>query len=203
MAATDIILPPPSRTGSTSLEEALARRRSVREFTQQQPLTLAQLSQLLWAAQGITGPGHRTAPSAGATYPLEVYLATGNAEGLPAGLYHYLPEQHRLRAVLESDLRQRLAAAAASQEWIARAPAVLVIAAIPERTASRYGVRAERYVHMEAGHAAQNVLLQATSLGLVATPVGAFNDTEVIRLLRLPADSTPLYLIPVGTTSKP
>lgn len=197
MAATGITLPPPSKMGSISLEEALARRRSVREFTQQ-PLTLGQISQLLWATQGHSGPQHRTAPSAGATYPLEIYLVVGNTENLPAGLYRYLPEQHRLETVFEGDIRQRLAAAAADQEWIGRAPAVLVIAALPQRTASRYGVRAERYVQLEAGHAAQNTLLQATSLGLGAAPVGAFNDAEVSRLLHLPAGSTPLYIIPVG-----
>ncbi len=196
-AATGIALPPPSKTGSMSLEEALARRRSVREFAQQ-PLALGQVSQLLWATQGLSGPQHRTAPSAGATYPLQVYLVAGNVESLPAGVYRYLPEQHRLETVFEGDIRPRLAAAASGQGWIGSAPAVLVIAALPERTASRYGKRAERYVHMEAGHAAQNALLQATSLGLGATPVGAFNDAEVSRLLRLPAGSEPLYILPVG-----
>ncbi len=185
-----------------SLEEALAHRRSVREFAPG-ALTLSEVSRLVWAAQGVTDPGHRTAPSAGATYPLEVYLVAGNVENLSSGIYHYLPEQHRLEFVSGGDDRPRLADAAASQEWVSRAAMVVVIAAALDRTAARYGKRAERYVHMEAGHAAQNLLLQATALGLGATPVGAFNDTEVSRLLHLPASEAPLYLIPLGRLSRP
>lgn len=185
-----------------SLEEALAHRQSVREFSAD-ALTLSDISRLVWAAQGITAPGHRTAPSAGATYPLEIYLAAGKIESLAAGVYHYLPERHRLELVSEGDIRPRLAGAAMNQEWLRGAPLVMVIAAVSDRTAARYGRRAERYVNMEAGHAAQNLLLEATALGLGATPVGAFDDAEVTRLLHLPVGETPLYLIPVGRPAHP
>lgn len=201
-AAATVDLPVPPKAGVMSLEEALAHRRSVREFSAD-ALTLSDISRLAWAAQGVTGSEHRTAPSAGATYPLEVYLAAGKVEGLAPGVYRYLPERHRLELVSEGDIRERLADAAMNQEWLRRAPLVMVIAAVPDRTAARYGRRAERYVNMEAGHAAQNLLLQATTLGLGATPVGAFDDAEVTRLLHLPVGETPLYLIPVGRPAHP
>ena len=200
--AAGVNLPALPAAGTMSLEETLARRRSVREFAPG-PLTLAEISRLVWAAQGVSGPGHRTAPSAGATYPLEVYLAVGEVENLSAGVYRYLPERHHLEAVSAGDIRLPLADAAVDQKWISRAATVVVIAAVFERTTARYGKRGERYVHMEAGHAAQNLLLQATALGLGATPVGAFHDTEVSRLLHLPAGTTPLYLIPMGRTHRP
>lgn len=196
-SARGVILPAPPAAGAMSLEEALARRRSVREFASG-ALTLAEASRLAWAAQGVTEPERRTAPSAGATYPLEVYLVAGDVKNLAAGVYRYLPGLHRLEAVADGDIRLPLAAAAVGQQWVSRAALVVVIAAVFERTTARYGKRGERYVHMEAGHAAQNLLLQATALGLGATPVGAFNDAEVARLLHLPAGATPLYIIPVG-----
>ncbi len=180
-----------------SLEEALAHRRSVREFSTS-ALTLSEISRLAWAAQGISAPGHRTAPSAGATYPLEIYLAVGNVENLSAGVYHYLPEKHRLEVVSSGDIRGPLAAAAVGQGWLSHAPVVVVITGVLDRTAGRYGKRAERYVPMEAGHSAQNLLLEATALGLGATPVGAFDDAEVARLLHLRTGEGPLYLVPVG-----
>lgn len=195
-------LPPPPTTGAVSLEEALAQRRSVREFVSG-ALTLAEVSRLAWAAQGAIDSARRTAPSAGATYPLEIHLVAGEVKGLAAGVYRYRPGAHRLEAVDDGDIRLPLAAAALDQEWMSRAALVVVIAAAFERTTARYGKRGERYVHMEAGHAAQNLLLQATALGLGATPVGAFNDAEVSRLLRLPGGETPLYLIPVGHKPKP
>ncbi len=196
-SARGVSLPAPPAAGAMSLEEALARRRSVREFASG-ALTLAEASRLAWAAQGVTEPERRTAPSAGATYPLEVYLVAGDVENLAAGVYRYLPGLHRLETVADGDIRLPLAAAAVGQQWVSRAALVVVIAAVFERTTARYGKRGERYVHMEAGHAAQNLLLQATALGLGATPVGAFNDAEVARLLHLPAGATPLYIIPVG-----
>lgn len=187
-----IDLPAPRPRGPVSLEQALAARRSVRTFTGQ-ALTPDQLSQLLWAAQGITVDwGGRTAPSAGALYPLEVYVAS------PEGLYHYLPVGHRAELVAAADLRASLAEAALGQAAVAEAAAVLVIAAVHERTEIKYGARAERYVTLEAGHAAQNVLLQAVAMGLAAVPIGAFSDEDVRRLLGLPRDHAPLYLIPVG-----
>jgi len=186
-------LPAPQLKGPLSLEEALAQRRSVREFADT-PLTLAELGQLLWAAQGMTHPaGLRTAPSAGALYPLEVYVVTREAT------YRYEPQGHRMSVHMEGDARPRLYAAALRQEPVLNAPAVLVIAAVYARTADKYGAdRSPRYVHLEAGHAAQNVLLQAVALNLGAVPIGAFEDDTVKQGLALPSDQQPLYLIPVG-----
>ena len=200
-AAQGINLPAPPATGTMSLEGALAHRRSAREFVPG-ALTLAEISRLAWAAQGITASERRTAPSAGATYPLEVYLVVGDAENLAAGVYRYLPRQHRLDAVAAGDIRLPLAAAALDQKWISQAAMVVIFAAVFERTTARYGLRGERYVHVEAGHAAQNLLLQAAALGLGATPVGAFNDAEVSHLLHLPGSEKPLYIIPVGRIPK-
>lgn len=186
-------LPTPAVSGDTSLEAVLAGRRSVREFSDR-PLSAAELGQLLWAAQGITDPrGYRTAPSAGALYPLEIYVATAG------GLYHYVPARHALVVVGGSDVRQALVEAALRQEAVSQAPAVFVIAAVYERTAAKYGAeRSPRYVHLEAGHAAQNILLQAVTLGLGAVPIGAFDDEAIQEAMGLPAEEQPLYLIPVG-----
>ena len=199
-ATREVNLPQPPSAGAISLEEALAQRRSVREFVPG-ALTLEIVSRLAWAAQGVTAPERRTTPSAGATYPLEVYVVAGNVDGLAAGVYRYRPYRHRLKAMAVGDLRVPLAAAV-GQQWISNAAMVVVFTAEFERTTTRYSKRGERYVHMEAGHAAQNLLLQAAALGLGATPVGAFNDAEISRLLRLPAGETPLYIIPVGRVSR-
>lgn len=180
-----------------TLNEILARRRSVREFAPG-ALTLNEISRLLWAAQGITAASGRTAPSAGATYPLEIYVGVAHVDGLPAGIYHYRPQQHYLEVVSGTDILPPLPAAANGQKWLQQAAVVIVITAVFARTTARYGTRGERYVHMESGHAAQNLLLQAAEIGLCATPVGAFSDTSVARLLQLPERETPLYLIPVG-----
>ena len=186
--ATKLIqLPEPSPHGERSLEEVLAARRSVREFTDE-PLTDREISQLLWAAQGITDPaGLRSAPSAGALYPLELYVATSS------GLYHYHPGNHELQQRDRADLRRAMHAAALSQNPVVEAPAVFVITA-----ARKYGTRAERYVHMEVGHAAQNLLLEAVAMDLAAVPIGAFEDDQLSKVLQLPGDESPLYLIPVG-----
>jgi SagB-type dehydrogenase family enzyme len=186
-------LPAPRRDSEVSLEEALAKRRSVREFAGE-PLSEQDLSQLLWAAQGITADwGGRTAPSAGALYPLELYVVTAE------GVFHHDPETRRQQRVADEDRRPALHRAALEQNEILEAPAVVVIAAVYARTSKKYGrERSPRYVHMEAGHAAQNLLLQATALGLVAVPMGAFEDAAVRHALELPADHEPLYLIPVG-----
>ena len=189
-------LPAPRTDSDVSLEEALATRRSVREFTDE-PLTTQQISQLLWAAQGITADwGGRTAPSAGALYPLEVYVA------MREGLYHYLPEGHRLQILGRTDLRASLADAALGQTAVSDAPTVFVIAAVYARTAEKYEDRAERYVQLEAGHACQNLLLEAVALGLGAVPMGSFSDAEVARTLGLPTGQTPLYLVPVGHSAE-
>jgi SagB-type dehydrogenase family enzyme len=186
-------LPPPRQESEVSLEETLVQRRSVRSF-QGTPLTAAELGQLLWAAQGVSEErGYRTAPSAGALYPLELYVATEE------GIFHYLPQGHRWQILSQSDARQDLYEAALRQDPVRQAPAVFVIAAVYERTAQKYGGgRSPRYVHLEAGHAAQNLLLQAVALGLGAVPIGAFDDGGVQEALALPTDHEPLYLIPVG-----
>ncbi len=188
-----IVLPRPSLKGTLTLEETLLERRSVREFTGEQ-LGLEEIGQLLWAAQGITDPaGYRTAPSAGALYPLEVYVITQES------VYRYDPRQHRLSVHLQCDLRPGLYAAALRQEPVLNAPAVFLITAVYERTEKKYGKeRSPRYVHLEAGHAAQNLLLQAVALGLGAVPIGAFYDDQVKTAVSLPAGQQPLYLIPVG-----
>jgi SagB-type dehydrogenase family enzyme len=188
-----ILLPAPMKKGQMSLEEALARRRSVREFTPE-ALSDQELSQLLWAVQGITHPaGYRTAPSAGALYPLEIYVATAS------GFYHYEPREHRLNRRSNHDLRPALCRAGLDQESLLQAPAVFVVSAVYERIAQKYGeARTPRYVHIEVGHAAQNLLLEAVAMGLGAVPIGAFDDAQVQRALSLPAEQRPLYLIPVG-----
>lgn len=190
-------LPEPQRSSRHSLEQALAQRRSVREFAAA-PLRLEELAQLAWAAQGATGGGHRTAPSAGGLYPLELSVVVGNVAGLAPGVYRYEPDAHRLARTAEGDRRAQLAAAAYRQRWIAEAPAVFVIAGAEQRTTGKYGERGVRYVQMEAGHAGENLLLQATALGLGATVVGAFDDEGVRSLTALPAAARPLSLIPVG-----
>lgn len=191
-------LPPPARASDVSLEVALALRRSVREYSDQ-ALTLAEIGQLLWAAQGITSEqGYRTAPSAGALYPLELYLLTAE------GVFHYEPQNHRLSAVSRGADRQALFRAALEQEPVRQAPAVFVVTAVYARTVQKYGEeRSPRYVQMEAGHAAQNLLLEAAALNLGAVPIGAFHDQEVREALGLPADHQPLYLIPVGHPRSP
>jgi SagB-type dehydrogenase family enzyme len=193
-----LVLPAPRGTASMPVEEALAGRHSVREFARS-PLTLEEVSRLLWAAQGTNRPdGRRTAPSAGATYPLELWLLAGEVTGLPPGLYRYIPAGHRLQPVDGRDRRSGLVAAARGQEWVAAAPAVVVFAAVPARTAARYGDRADRYVAIEVGHAAENLFLPAVALGLGSVPVGAFADAEVAKLLDLPRDQRPFLITPVG-----
>jgi len=188
-----IELPQPNLKGTVTLEEALAERRSVREFTGD-PLTVEELSQLLWATQGITDPqGYRTAPSAGALYPLEVYVITSE------GIYHYDPSRHRLTLHQPGDFRPGLHAVALRQGPVLTAPVVFVITAVYERTEAKYGKeRSPRYVHLEAGHAAQNLLLQAVALDLGAVPIGAFIDEKVKEALALPYNHQPIYVIPVG-----
>lgn len=195
LRAIEVTLPAPVRAGQMSLEESLRRRRSVREFSTR-PLTEQQIGQLLWAAQGITSSdGLRTAPSAGALYGLEIYVVTAS------GFYRYAPKAHHLERQSEEDLRPALCRAALDQESILVAGAVFVIAAVYDRLAGKYGDdRSVRYAHLEAGHAAQNLLLQAVSLGLGAVPMGAFRDEQVQKVLSLPAEESPVYLIPVGVT---
>lgn len=194
-----VSLPEPRKHSQISLEEAIAKRRSVREY-QDKPLSLREISQILWSAQGITDPkgGGRTVPSAGALYPLELYLVVRKAEELAAGIYHYLPSEHRLEKIKEGDLSLALAQAALGQVFVKEASINLVFAAFFERTTQKYGQRGVQYVWMEAGHAAQNVYLQVQSLNLGTVVIGAFNDEEIQKLLNLSAEEKPLYLMPVG-----
>ena len=197
-AGQTVPLPEPTTEGELTLEEALRLRRSVRELGSS-ALPLADLGQLLWAAQGVTDRrGYRTAPSAGALYPLELYVVAGNVEGLRPGVYRYDAGQHVLRTTQSGDRRRQLRAAALDQEYIEGAAAVLVITAVYARTAARYGDRAARYVHMESGHAAQNVYLQAVARDLATVLVGAFQDGLVQEALGLPSDHEPLGLMPVS-----
>lgn len=195
----EILLPEPQRQSKTTIEEAILKRRSSREF-KDEPLTLFEISQILWSAQGITAPewGGRAAPSAGALYPLEIYLVARKAEGLLSGVYHFIPQGHKLRKVSEGDLSLELTTAALGQDPIKAAPVNLVITAIFERTTQKYGERGIHYVYMEAGHAAQNVYLQTQSLNLGTVTIGAFDDEEVKKLLKLSPNEVPLYIMPIG-----
>lgn len=187
-----ISLPKPVLKGTLSLEEAIKERRSVRSYSDRD-LTLEQLSQLLWAAQGITDiRGFRAAPSAGALYPLEIYVAKKD------GLFHYIPEGHKLELIIAKDLRQGLTEASWGQGFIAQAPVNIIICAVYDRVTSRYGKRGIRYTDIEVGHAAENVHLQAVALGLDSVPVGAFSDGAVSSVLGLSKEETPIYIIPVG-----
>ncbi len=190
----EIKLPNPIEKGTLSLEEALQRRRSVRDY-KRGALNLKEVSQLLWAGGG-RNLYRRTAPSAGATYPLELYLVSGEIEGLEMGLYHYLVSRHSLEKIKEEDLRKRLCRAALEQRVIERAPATLIIAADYPRTTGHYGQRGVRYVHMEVGHIGQNIALQAVALDLGTVMIGAFQDKDIKEILGI--EEEPLYLIPVG-----
>jgi SagB-type dehydrogenase family enzyme len=191
-------LPAATLTSAHSLEHVLAARRSVREYGSAM-LTRRDLAQVLWAAQGITDPaGLRTAPSAGGLYPLELWVVAGDVSDLEPGVYHYQPGPHTLALSAAGERRADLAAAALGQECVARAPATIVVAGVYARTTGKYGERGRRYVHMEVGHAAQNVCLQATALGLGAVVVGAFDDREVKRVVGLPLRQEPLVLLAMG-----
>jgi SagB-type dehydrogenase family enzyme len=186
-------LPPPIVVGDMSPEEALATRRSKRSFGDL-PLAEAELGQLLWAGQGITDQaGHRTAPSAGALYPLELFIATEE------GVFHYDPQAHQLIVLGTDDARMGLYEASGGQQAVGQAPVVFVVTAVYERTTGQFGEeRGARYVHLEAGHATQNMLLEVMALGLRAVPVGGFDATAAQEALALPADHQPFYLVPVG-----
>ncbi|MDM7999319.1 MAG: SagB/ThcOx family dehydrogenase [Dehalococcoidia bacterium] len=184
-------LPPPKRKGTYSLEETIERRRSKRAYLPKR-LSPEQISQLLWAAQGVFQRGRRTVPSAGGIYPLEIYLVTRE------GVSHYIPQNHELEETLHGDVLPQLVQAAAGQEFLREAPVNIIIAADDRAMEGRYGDRAERYICMEAGHAAQNIHLQAVSLGLGSAPIGAFDDQQVHSVLKLPDEHWPLYIIPVG-----
>jgi SagB-type dehydrogenase family enzyme len=188
----EVILPQPKTSGKVSLEEAILQRRSRRKFTSKG----LEIGQLLWAAQGITarrgGLNFRVAPSAGALYPLEIYALTKE------GMYQYIPEGHKLENISDRDLRGELAGAALDQRSVASGALDIVICAVFERITSKYGQRGSQFVYLEAGHAAQNVHLQAVALGLASVPVGAFSEEAVKKCLLLPAVCEPLYIVPIG-----
>lgn len=194
-------LPPAKTQGTVSVEQAIDRRRTVRSYMPKM-LSLDQLSQLLWSAQGITGKtGYkRAAPSAGALYPMDVYVVTGQGcvAQIEAGVYHYDPHSHLLSRVATKDLRDGVARAAFSQMWLVGAPVNLVITAEYNRVGVKYGERGVRYAMIEAGHIGQNLFLQAEALGLKAGIVGAFHDTNLNKVLNLPSAHEPLLIIPVG-----
>jgi SagB-type dehydrogenase family enzyme len=193
-----IKLPEPKYDSDISIEEALLKRRSVRSY-KDSPLTLSEVSQLLWAAQGITNPrGLRTAPSAGALYPLEIYVVAGNVEDLPDGVYNYRPDKHELAKVVKGDKRTELSNAALGQTSVRNAAAVIVFSAVYGRTTVKYGDRGMQYVHIETGHAAQNVFLQTIPLNLGTVVIGAFHDDEVKKILQMSDREQPLYIMPVG-----
>jgi SagB-type dehydrogenase family enzyme len=206
-AVKTVKLPLPVLDGSVSVEKCLAQRRSVREYADA-PLTLTDVSQLLWAAYGVTQPvpgipalggGFRTAPSAGALYPLELYLVAGAVTGLEPGVYRYRPGPHDLMLVRADDGRRALSLAALGQTMVGNAPASLVYSAVFSRNTGKYGQRGrERYVCMDLGHSAENVYLQCGSLGLGTCGIGAFHDDAVRLVLRMPKEEEPLYIMPVG-----
>ncbi|MBI5536138.1 MAG: SagB/ThcOx family dehydrogenase [Deltaproteobacteria bacterium] len=188
-ASAPIALPPADLSGSMTLERALVLRHSVREF-EPHPMSPAQLSQLAWAAQGMTDAttARRTSPSAGATYPMEVYFATAD------GVSHYIPGRHAMQRISTRDVRRSLT----TQQAVAEAPCVIVLTTVTERTRKKYGERAERYVAMEAGHIGQNVLLQATAMGLGGVPVGGFDGDKAREVLALDKSEEPLYILAIG-----
>jgi len=191
-------LPKPRYSSSVSVEKAMLERRSVRSY-KDEPLTIEIVSQLLWAAQGITNNrGFRTAPSGGALYPLEVYVVAGNVTGLPAGIYSYKPHGHELVRTQKGDKRKVLSDATLRQLYVKEAPLVIVFSAVYERITKKYGERGNRYAVIEVGHAAQNVYLQAVSLNLGTVAVGAFRDDEVKKIMKMEDGEHPLYLMPIG-----
>ncbi len=200
-SAESFRLPPPALSGTMSVPEALQRRRTVRHFASR-PLTLAQLSQLAWAADGLTDTrrGLRSAPSAGALYPLDIYLVVGQRQvaDLPAAVYHYQPASHALETVQTGDCRAAVARASLHQAWMAEAPVMFVITGEYQRCTRKYGERGIIYTHMESGHVAQNLFLQAEALELGAGIVGAFDNQAVTRTLGIPPAHEPLLIFPVG-----
>ena len=184
-----------------SVEEAIQQRRSVREFKRDK-LSFDDLGKLLWSALGFQNlsRGRRTAPSAGACYPLSAYVAIGtdSIEGVKEGVYFYSYQDHSLKKYLDGDLRLELSKAALHQEFIAVAPVSIIFVAIMSLTTSSYGERGIRYVYIDLGHAAQNIYLQATAMGLGTVAVGAYQDSKVAEILSLSKEESPLYIMPIG-----
>lgn len=200
-------LPHPKKKGNQSFEEILLNRRTRRDF-QTTPLSLTEISQILWSAYGLkepdsdkqkTGKATRTCPSAGALFPLEIYLIAGDIMDIPSGFYHFIPDEHALKLIHEKDLREDFYKYAYSREMVRVAPASLVYIAKESRVQDRFGERGrQRYIPMDIGHSAQNVYLQAEALGLGTCAIGAFDDEAAVRVLGLPAEEIPMYVMPVG-----
>ncbi|MCE5345208.1 MAG: SagB/ThcOx family dehydrogenase [Bacteroidales bacterium] len=200
-------LPSPKLKGTITVEEALSKRRSHRSYLKTK-ISAEDLSQILWAAYGISKPldgypqtrgGLRTVPSAGALYPLEIYVLIRNVEGIEPGVYKYFSQSHKITCVITKDMKEELSLAALNQKMIHVAPVCLLISAVFSRTTQGYGDRGrERYVYMEAGHSAQNIYLEAEALHLGTCSIGAFNDDEVKKVIQLPDEEEPLYIMPVG-----
>ena len=200
-------LPSPKTDGSVSVEKALANRRSQRRF-QNREITAEQLSQILWAAYGVTDPrpnypfmrgGLRTAPSAGALYPFEIYVAIGKVKDVETGVYRYDSQAHKIIRTIEKDMRDELCAAALEQAMVREAPVTVIYSAIFSRMTSKYGDRGrERYVCIDLGHSAQNIYLQTEALHLGTCAIGAFVDSKISQALQLPENEEPLFLMPVG-----
>lgn len=201
--AAEIALPSPSYKGTVSVEEALKARRTHRSF-QSRPLTLKQFSQILWGAYGVSAQKYgsflKTAPSAGALYPLDIYgvVGQGSVETLAPGIYHFRPENHAVELIKQGDLRTEVARHALQQMWMAKAPLMLVITGEYNRSSIKYGLRGATYTHIEAGHVGQNIFLQAEAIGLKAGIVGAFNNRGVVATMGLPPSHDPLLIMPVG-----
>ncbi len=202
MAQNQIKLPVPSYDGKMSLEKTMKNRRSQRSFSRD-ALTLQEVSQLLWAAHGITDTVDmlRTAPSAGALFPLEIYLFAGNVKNLDAGVYRYIPVHHALEPFLKGDHRNDLSSAALNQTSVKQAPAGILMTSVWQRVTRKYGDRGKQYALLEAGHVGQNIMLQCVSLGLVSVPVGAFYDDQIKKLMNLNNGEDAVYLFPVGRKS--
>ncbi|MGB4703897.1 MAG: SagB/ThcOx family dehydrogenase [Candidatus Saccharicenans sp.] len=201
-----VALPPTDRKNGSPLYAVLNARRSVREY-EDRPVPLEALSQILWAAYGVSFRAgdflFRTAPSAGALYPLELYVAARSVEKLNPGLYHFVPATHSLRQRYEGDLSPLLAEAALDQDFLAEASFNLILTAVFERTTWKYGARGFRYIYLDAGHIVQNAALAAVSLGLGSCPVAAFFDDEVNALVGVnPARESAIYLLAVGWPRK-
>jgi SagB-type dehydrogenase family enzyme len=192
-------LPEPTRAGTVSIEETMAQRRSVRAFAPD-PIPLAAIGQLAWAAQGVSdvATGYRTAPSAGGTLPIEVDLLIQGLPELDDGVYRYLPDEHALRLRLSGDRRDAVTRATLQQEFVRQAPVVMLLSAVPERTEARFGALAGRLIEMEVGHVAQNVSLQAVALGLGSVVVAAIREAEVAAVVELVDGERPIYLMPLG-----
>lgn len=196
-----ILLPKPSFDGKISVEKAIKERRTIRDF-KERSLPLNHLSQLLWAAQGITDPkeGKRASPSGGALYPLDIYVIAGEkgVEGMEMGIYRYLSKTHSILLISKGDHREEIASSSLRQMWMAKAPVIFVITAEYKRITWKYGERGIRYALIETGHVGQNLFLQAEALGLGVGIVGAFYDEDVSKVIGLPPQHEPLLIMPVG-----